>query len=340
MIQPYTFNTEQGQLLISTHNTLKISEKNSSWTFGLRANFHKYSISEVDPESFNTVFFTDYFYQNNYSYILLYPYLSYDIVLSKRATLKAGIATTYIFDEKTRDRVSFFRDVPEPYFSFDYKTGSKSGFGLEYRRSRSRDNFENYLFDYYNPFYDIRGHNLQLKYYLNSKDFQFSAVLFAHHFDGFNNYSFEFAQGDLLHLHDFNGELGGFYSKRLRYLPFFNNTATARSYGGESYLLKRFNWNQNSLTLMGNATIYNSEYNLADFDDVYYDSRFNFGHVLNSMITYEKEKQSADNIRRILISLGWHQRGGLRFPRLRPEENVIKFDRYPDDIYEIELPLT
>jgi hypothetical protein len=335
---PSTFYSERKENLISTHNAVSLSDEKSSWAIGLRVNYSFNSIFEEDVVSLSLP--TDnYSYFNDHDNVMLYPYLSYMQTINDKFKINAGIATTYNIGANTFNSVIALRDIPEPYLNLSYTTGKASGLEFKYRRSRARDHIENYLFDYQRGLYDVRGHNVQLKYFWNQWNFQFLTQAFYHYFTGFDNHSYTFFPPEVVHLHDFNGELGGFYSRKLRLYPLFNYSANARSYGFETYVMKKIQWTDQSLSATGNATIFRSAYQL-DGGGAYFDSRYNFGQIFNAMLTYEKRKRKEDKIRNFMLSAAWHFRGGQRQPALLPLEEVLKWNRYPDNIFDVESPLT
>jgi hypothetical protein len=288
-------NQEIKERLLSWHNQFVVDYSNAKMTIGLRTNLKK-----------DGRIFTD---EDN-AVLSIYPYIQYNSAPFKTFQYRVGLGSFF-------DNISSRWSI-EPSIGVGKKMGLNFSLNVDYRYATFQNSVPNgFTVYYYSNSYRVKGHHLQTSIQYSRKSLELRGTIFLHNFNDLETFSTLSSIYDE-HLSPFNGNNLGYDQFFYPEVILSGRASRARVYGAEMYFENKTYIGKNVITYAVNGSLFKSEYALNNFNEKYYDSRYNFGYTSNVNISYTMDISKSDKQRKLILSLSNHYRGAMREQSLNP----------------------
>ncbi|MBP6446423.1 MAG: hypothetical protein KA341_06430, partial [Saprospiraceae bacterium] len=295
--QPYGQFHDQIESLISSHSYFSQYTSNSEFKAGLRLNLRKNDLITGRVGDADLV-------------TSVYPYANFSKVVSKKFKYELGSGVLYDSDSKEW--------TPEPYIKVLFSLSDQFSMEAAYRYSSQLLLPALTLRTFNDQISRVKEHNVQLALNYTSGNLDINVTGFTHFLNDLSNYSLKGVGSVLSHFNIFNGGFLG-YDQYLSDPNFsFLGYSSGRIIGVSSSVGNTFYIKNHKFQYDINGSIFNAEYQLPKFNDIWYSGKYNYGYTSSALLSYEK---SLSESKSLIISIANHLRGGQREPISKNQPN-------------------
>ena len=293
--QPYGQFHDQFESLISSHSYINQYTSNSEFKAGLRINIRKNDLitGRVGDADIVTSF---------------YPYSNFSKVVSKK--FKYEVGSGILYDSYSKEW------TPEPFIKMVFGLSDHLSLETAYRYSSQLLLPALPLRTFNDQILRVKEHNAQLALDYTSGKLDINVTGFIHFLNDLSNYSLKGVGSESSHFNIFNGSFLGYdqYLSDPNFL--FLQYSSGRIIGVSSAVGNTFYIKNHKFQYDINGSIFNAEYQLPKFDDIWYSGKYNYGYTSSFLLSYENTLSLSKSI---IISIANHLRGGQREPISRDQ---------------------